>query len=63
MAPGRLSRTSGRSDALFWTDQEVYPTFMLVQSPGLREGVAIQMGMIIGSGIFLVPATTRASRG
>jgi APA family basic amino acid/polyamine antiporter len=29
----------------------------LVRSLGLREGIAIQMGMIIGSGIFLVPAT------
>jgi basic amino acid/polyamine antiporter, APA family len=29
----------------------------LVRSLGLREGIAIQMGMIIGSGIFLVPAS------
>lgn len=29
----------------------------LLRSLGLREGIAIQMGMIIGSGIFLVPAT------
>jgi len=29
----------------------------LVRSLGLREGIAIQIGMIIGSGIFLVPAT------
>ncbi len=29
----------------------------LVRSLGLREGIAIQMGMIIGSGIFVVPAT------
>jgi basic amino acid/polyamine antiporter, APA family len=29
----------------------------LIRSLGLREGIAIQMGMIIGSGIFLVPAT------
>jgi basic amino acid/polyamine antiporter, APA family len=29
----------------------------LVRSLGLTEGIAIQMGMIIGSGIFLVPAT------
>ena len=32
----------------------------LVRSLGLREGIAIQMGMIIGSGIFLVPATIAA---
>jgi basic amino acid/polyamine antiporter, APA family len=29
----------------------------LVRALGLREGIAIQMGMIIGSGIFIVPAT------
>ena len=29
----------------------------LVRALGLRDGIAIQMGMIIGSGIFLVPAT------
>ena len=29
----------------------------LVRALGLREGIAIQMGMIIGSGIFVVPAT------
>jgi len=29
----------------------------LVRALGLREGIAIQMGMIIGSAIFLVPAT------
>ncbi len=29
----------------------------LLRVLGLREGIAIQMGMIIGSGIFLVPAT------
>lgn len=29
----------------------------LVRALGLREGMAIQMGMIIGSGIFVVPAT------
>jgi APA family basic amino acid/polyamine antiporter len=29
----------------------------LVRSLGLTEGIAIQMGMIIGSGIFLVPST------
>jgi len=29
----------------------------LDRSLGLREGIAIQMGMIIGSGIFIVPAT------
>jgi len=29
----------------------------LLRALGLREGIAIQMGMIIGSGIFLVPAT------
>src|SRR5579863_5293321 len=29
----------------------------LIRSLGLREGIAIQMGMIIGSGIFIVPAT------
>src|SRR5579883_298376 len=32
------------------------PPPRLVRSLGLREGIAIQMGMIIGSGIFLVPA-------
>ncbi len=29
----------------------------LARTLGLREGIAIQMGMIIGSGIFIVPAT------
>jgi len=29
----------------------------LVRALGLREGIAIHMGVIIGSGIFLVPAT------
>jgi APA family basic amino acid/polyamine antiporter len=29
----------------------------LVRALGLREGIAIQMGMIIGSGIFIVPAS------
>src|ERR1035437_4511285 len=29
----------------------------LLRSLGLREGIAIQIGMIIGSGIFVVPAT------
>lgn len=29
----------------------------LARALGLREGIAIQMGMIIGSGIFIVPAT------
>ncbi|MBZ5496465.1 MAG: amino acid permease [Acidobacteriia bacterium] len=29
----------------------------LVRALGLREAIAIQMGMIIGSGIFVVPAT------
>jgi basic amino acid/polyamine antiporter, APA family len=29
----------------------------LIRSLGLTEGIAIQMGMIIGSGIFIVPAT------
>jgi len=29
----------------------------LARGLGLREGIAIQMGMIIGSGIFIVPAT------
>jgi APA family basic amino acid/polyamine antiporter len=29
----------------------------LVRVLGLREGIAIQIGMIIGSGIFIVPAT------
>ncbi len=29
----------------------------LVRALGLREGIAIHMGMIIGSGIFIVPAT------
>lgn len=29
----------------------------LERALGLREGIAIQMGMIIGSGIFIVPAT------
>jgi hypothetical protein len=29
----------------------------LERTLGLREGIAIQMGMIIGSGIFIVPAT------
>ena len=33
------------------------PSPRLIRSLGLREGIAIQMGMIIGSGIFLVPAT------
>ncbi|HUI57006.1 MAG TPA: amino acid permease [Bryobacteraceae bacterium] len=33
------------------------PPRQLVRALGLREGIAIQMGMIIGSGIFLVPAT------
>jgi APA family basic amino acid/polyamine antiporter len=32
-------------------------TPQLVRALGLREGIAIQMGMIIGSGIFIVPAT------
>jgi basic amino acid/polyamine antiporter, APA family len=29
----------------------------LLRTLGLREGIAIQIGMIVGSGIFLVPAT------
>ncbi len=32
-------------------------TPQLARALGLREGIAIQMGMIIGSGIFIVPAT------
>ena len=29
----------------------------LLRVLGLREGIAIHMGVIIGSGIFIVPAT------
>ena len=35
----------------------------LIRSLGLREGIAIQMGMIIGSGIFIVPATVAGHLG
>lgn len=37
--------------------QEKLAQPQLVRVLGLREGIAIQMGMIIGSGIFVVPAT------
>lgn len=37
--------------------QEQATSTQLVRALGLREGIAIQMGMIIGSGIFIVPAT------
>ena len=37
--------------------QEARTRPTLVRALGLRDGIAIQMGMIIGSGIFLVPAT------
>jgi basic amino acid/polyamine antiporter, APA family len=37
--------------------QKELPQPQLVRALGLREGIAIQIGMIIGSGIFVVPAT------
>src|SRR3989304_10363850 len=33
------------------------PQPQLLRALGLREGIAIHMGVIIGSGIFIVPAT------
>ena len=33
------------------------PSPQLLRALGLRDGIAIQIGMIIGSGIFIVPAT------
>ncbi len=37
--------------------QEKLPKSQLLRALGLREGIAIHIGMIIGSGIFVVPAT------
>ena len=36
---------------------EPTPQPQLLRALGLREGIAIHMGVIIGSGIFIVPAT------
>jgi APA family basic amino acid/polyamine antiporter len=46
---------SQRTKAKISEEQSANP--QLVRALRLREGIAIQMGMIIGSGIFIVPAT------